>query len=125
MEGAIRGRSIVAFRLLTVTPLCLPARSARLATKVTADTVIQLAQVSTPRNPAAAGATETKGETVEQRIANLREALKITTDQESKWNAIAQAMHENDSNINPLIAVNRKIPPQDMTARSPVRMSTA
>jgi periplasmic protein CpxP/Spy len=45
--------------------------------------------------PAAAAATSTKPETVEQRIAALKTALKITPDQESKWNDVAKAMREN------------------------------
>jgi hypothetical protein len=61
----------------------LPARLPRLA-------AIQLAQAAAPQNPAAAGATETKGQTVEQRIKDLHAALKITPDQDSKWNEVAQ-----------------------------------
>jgi hypothetical protein len=45
--------------------------------------------------PAAAAATSTKPETVEQRIAALKAALKITPDQESKWEGVAKAMREN------------------------------
>ena len=39
--------------------------------------------------PAAAAATSTKPETVEQRITTLKAALKITPDQEKKWTAVA------------------------------------
>ena len=77
---------------------------------------IHLAQAATPSNPAAAGATETKGETVEQRITNLHNALKITPDEDSKWNAVAQAMRVNATNMDTLIATNRTTPPQNMTA---------
>ena len=35
--------------------------------------------------PAAAAATSSKPETVEQRISSLKTALKITPDQETKW----------------------------------------
>ena len=45
--------------------------------------------------PAAAAATSSKPETVEQRITQLKTVLKITPDQESKWNSVAQAMREN------------------------------
>ncbi len=68
------------------------------------------------RPPAAAGATETKGETVEQRITNLHAALKITPDQDAKWNAVAQAMRENAATMDKLIASNRTTAPQNMTA---------
>jgi hypothetical protein len=45
--------------------------------------------------PAAAAATSNKPETVEQRITALKAALKITPDQESKWEGVAKAMREN------------------------------
>jgi ABC-type transporter Mla subunit MlaD len=85
-----------------------------------ADTVgnatIQLAQAPAPQTQAAVGAAETKGETVEQRITNLHTALKITADQDSKWNAVAQSMRENAGNMDKLVAANRTTPPQNMTA---------
>ena len=46
------------------------------------------------RHRAAAAATSTKAETVEQRIVTLKTALKITPDQEPKWTAVAQAMRD-------------------------------
>ena len=45
--------------------------------------------------PAAQAATSSKPETVEQRITALKAALKITPDQESKWEGVAKAMREN------------------------------
>jgi protein CpxP len=45
--------------------------------------------------PAAAAATSNRPETVEQRITTLKAALKITPDQESKWEGVAKAMREN------------------------------
>jgi hypothetical protein len=65
------------------TMLASPVTAARADTAT--NTAIQLAQAAAPLNPAAAGATETKAETVEQRITDLRVALKITPDQESLW----------------------------------------
>jgi hypothetical protein len=53
--------------------------------------------------PAAAAATSNKPETVEQRIASLKVALKITPDQESKWSGVAKAMHENAAAMDKLI----------------------
>lgn len=91
-----------------------------LLTAARAETVaqapIQLAQAGATRGSAGKGATEAKGETVEQRIANLRKALKITADQEAKWNAVAQAMRDNAANMDTLIATNRKTAPQNLTA---------
>ena len=57
-----------------------------------------------------------KGETVEHRITKLHQELKITADEESKWNDVAQAMRENAANMDKLIAATRTTPPQSMTA---------
>lgn len=76
----------------------------------------QLVQAATPQTHAAEAATATKGETVEQRIVTLHAALKITPDEDTKWNAVAQAMRENASNMDQLTAENRKTAPQDMSA---------
>jgi protein CpxP len=73
---------------------------------------------TTPSNkpPAAAAATSSKPETVEQRITQLKAALKITPDQESKWNAVAQAMRDNAASMEKLVATKRAIAPASMTA---------
>ena len=107
-------RSAAIAVLMGATMLASPPTAARAETA--ADAVIQLAQGDTSRSRAARGATEAKGETVEQRITNLHRALRITSDQEPKWNAVAQAMRENAIAMDTLIAANRKKPPQDMTA---------
>jgi hypothetical protein len=107
-------RSLAIAALMGATMLASPPTSARAETAP--DAVIQLVQADTSQSRAAAGATEAKGETVEQRIRTLQRALRITSDQESKWNAVAQAMRENAINMDTLIAANRKTPPQDMTA---------
>ncbi|MGC2413337.1 MAG: Spy/CpxP family protein refolding chaperone [Stellaceae bacterium] len=73
-------------------------------------------QTVAAQTPAAAAATETKGETVEQRITSLHAALKITPAQDAKWNAVAQAMRENASTMDKLIASNRTTAPQSKTA---------
>jgi protein CpxP len=66
--------------------------------------------------PAAAAATSTKPETVEQRITMLKTALKITPDQETKWNGVAQAMRDSASKMEKLVAEKRAIPPEKTTA---------
>ena len=66
--------------------------------------------------PAAAAATSSKPETVEQRIAMLKTALKITPDQETKWNAVAQSMRDNASQMEKLVATKRAIPPEKTAA---------
>lgn len=69
---------------------------------------------STQAAPSAA--SPAKGEGVEQRITQLHAELKITPDQESKWNSVAQAMRDNSSNMEKLVAEKRDQAPQNMTA---------
>jgi hypothetical protein len=66
--------------------------------------------------PAAAAATSSKPETVEQRIQTLKTALKVTPEQESKWTAVAQAMRDNASRMEKLVADKRKLAPEKTTA---------
>jgi protein CpxP len=107
-------RSVAIAALLGATMLTIPMTSARADTVTSA--ALQLAQAAAPQNPAAAGATQSKGETVEERITNLHAALKITPDEETKWNGVAQAMRENASSMDKLVAANRTTPPQNMSA---------
>jgi periplasmic protein CpxP/Spy len=113
-------RSVAIAALMSATMLASPFTAARADTA--ANAVIQLAQAAAPQNPAAAGATETKGETVEQRIKDLHTALKITPDQDSKWNEVAQDMRENAAAMDKLIAANRKTPAKNMTAVEDLKM---
>jgi hypothetical protein len=69
-----------------------------------------------PKSPAAAAATSSKPETVEQRITTLKASLKITPDQEPKWTAVAQAMRDSAVQMEKLVAIKRAIPPEKMTA---------
>jgi protein CpxP len=96
-------RSVAIAALLGATMLASPLNPARAAEAVA------------PPNPAAA-ATETKGETVEQRITTLHASLKITPEQSAKWNGVAQAMRENAANMDKLLAATRTTPPQNMSA---------
>jgi ABC-type transport system substrate-binding protein len=66
--------------------------------------------------PAAAAATSTKPETLDQRIATLKTALKITADQDVKWTAVSQAMRDSASEMEKLVATKRAIPPEKTTA---------
>jgi len=113
-------RSVALAALIGVTMLASPLIAARADTVGNAAT--RLAQTATPKTPGAAAATESKGETVEQRIATLRAALKITADQEVKWNAVAQSMRENASAMDRLVADARTSPPQSMTAMDDLKM---
>jgi len=110
-------RSFAIAALMGATMLASPLTAARAG-----DLSFQLAQAATP--PAAAGtaAMATKGETVEQRIATLHKALKITPDEDTQWKAVAQAMRENASNMDKLVAEGRTTPPQAMSAMDDLKM---
>ena len=53
---------------------------------------------------------------VEQRITQLHAELKVTPDQESKWNSVAQAMRDNDAAMAKLVAEKHQQAPQSMSA---------
>ena len=97
-------RSVAIAALMGATMLATPFAAARAE------------QTVAPQNQAAAEATQTKGETVEQRITNLHSALKITPAEDAQWNAVAQAMRQNAVSMDTLVASNRTTPPQNMTA---------
>jgi hypothetical protein len=62
------------------------------------------AMAQTPtKPPAAAAATSSKPETVEQRITSLKAALKITPAQEATWTAVATAMRDNAAAMDKLV----------------------
>jgi LTXXQ motif family protein len=113
-------RSIAIAALMGATMLATPLSAARADTAGNA--VIQLAQAASPKSGAGAAATETKGETVEQRITELHAALKIAPDQEAKWKDVAQDMRENAAAMDKLIAETRTTPPQNMTAVADLKM---
>lgn len=71
-----------------------------------------------PAQAASQGANATQGdtETVEQRIASLHAALKITPAQEPKWQAVAKAMRENAAAMDKLNGEAQGMDPQKMTA---------
>jgi protein CpxP len=94
-------------------------RSVALAALMSAPLIaapLTMVNAQTQTTPAAATATETKGETVEQRITALHASLKITPAEETLWNGVAQAMRENAAAMDKLVAANRTTPPQNMSA---------
>jgi len=111
---AILMRSAAITALMGATMLASPTTTAR--AENSANAPIPMAQASASQIPAGRGATEGKGETVEQRIATLHTALKITSGEEPRWNAVAQAMRENAAAIDKLVAEARAMPPQNRTA---------
>jgi hypothetical protein len=113
-------RSFAVAALMGATILVTPLAGARAGTADTATT--KMAQSAAPKTSAGAAATEQKGETVEQRIHSLHASLKITPDEETKWEAVAQAMRENASNMDKIIAESRTTSPQSMTAVDDLKM---
>jgi prophage DNA circulation protein len=75
-----------------------------------------VAQSTAEKPPAAAAATSSKSETVEQRITTLKASLKITADQDAKWNGVATAMRDNAAAMDKLVQTKRAIPPSSMNA---------
>ena len=58
------------------------------------------ARAETPTQPPAAhGRAARHAETVEQRIASLHAALKITPDEEGNWQAVAQTIRDNAATL--------------------------
>jgi periplasmic protein CpxP/Spy len=77
---------------------------------------LAVAQNAAEKAPAAAAATSSKSETVEQRISSLKASLKITPDQESKWNDVATVMRDNAAAMDRLVQTKRAIAAGGMTA---------
>ena len=88
-------------RSLAITALAGTA----LATGTLSPAVAQTGGSNKP--PAAAAATSSKPETVEQRITQLKTALKIKPDQETKWQAVADAMRQNAGAMDKLVQEKR------------------
>jgi cell division protein FtsX len=81
-----------------------------------AQNVTVAANTASSKSQSAKDATSNKPETVEERITSLHAELKITPDEETNWNAVAQAMRENASAMEKLIAEKKSEAPQSMTA---------
>jgi len=77
---------------------------------------LAVAQNAAQKAPAAAAATSSKSETVEQRITSLKASLKITPDQENKWNGVATVMRDNAAAMDKLVQTKRAIPAGSTTA---------
>jgi hypothetical protein len=79
-------------------------------------TAAYAANPETPAQQSVGEAAETQAETVEQRITNLHEELKIMPAEEAKWNNVAQAMRENAAAMERLAAARTTQAPSSMTA---------
>ena len=104
-------RSVAIAALLGATFLTVPLTAVSAQTAVNAPI-----RLVADKSEAAADATTMKAETVEQRIDSLHAALKITPDEETKWNGVAQAMRDNAATMQKLVAEKKASAPQDMTA---------
>jgi len=92
-------------RTLAITSVASVALAGSLSGTASAQTAGTKPESGKP--PAAAAATSSRPETVEQRIASLKTALKITPDQDSKWQGVAKAMRENAAAMDKLIQDNQ------------------
>ena len=113
-------RSVAVAALLGATMLASPL-SAALAGPA-ANPASQLAQAAALPKRVATAATQTRGESVEQRIKSLHAALKITPAEDAKWNNVAQAMRENAAAMDKVVAETRTTAPQGMTAVNDLEM---
>ncbi len=67
-------------------------------------------------SPAVAAATSSKAETVEDRITSLHAALKITPDEEKRWDKVAATMRDNAAKMEKLTAEKTATAPAAMSA---------
>jgi periplasmic protein CpxP/Spy len=95
------------------------ARSVAFAALMTAPLAaapLTMAHAQSSRPMQAATNAEQQAQGVEQRITQLHTQLKITPDEESKWNSVAQAMRDNAASMEKLVAEKRQQGQQNMTA---------
>jgi hypothetical protein len=108
--SAAATRSAAIAALLGITFLASPLAAARADSAV----IALVAPAQTTFHQAGAEATNTRRGTVEQWIISLHAALTITPAEESKWNSVAQAMHENPAAVQKLAAGRFGQVPQGM-----------
>jgi hypothetical protein len=99
------------YRIVTARPLARSVAIAALlgATLLAGPLAAQPAPTAAPATTAAAPqgaakATDSRPETVEQRISSLHASLKITAGEEADWTGVAVAMRENAAAMEKLIA---------------------
>jgi periplasmic protein CpxP/Spy len=106
-------RTVAIAALMGTTMLVSPLTGARAESATSLP--VQLAQGG-QKSPDAKAATEAKGETVEARITKLHADLKITPDEQSKWDSVAQTMRDNATAMDKLVATKRTQDPKTLTA---------
>jgi len=92
------------------------AIAALLGATILANPLSKAYAADTGKSPAAQDATSMQGETVEQRITKLHADLKITPEEDAKWNGVAQSMRANAAKMEKLVAEKRTQAPQEKTA---------
>ena len=121
-------RSIAMTALMSATMLAVPMTLARAETGANAVFWLAQATPATPAvtpsvvTPAAPAAAEMKIDTVEQRITELHNSLKITHDQEKKWTAVATDMRDNAVAMDKLVATEKSTPAASKTAVYDLKM---
>jgi periplasmic protein CpxP/Spy len=91
-------------RVVSLFPRVVAASISMIGAAVLAGGVAPSAAQSPSANqPSVASATSSKPETVEQRIVELKAALKITPDQEARWSKVADAMRKNAAQMDELV----------------------
>lgn len=105
MSATVSFARSLAITALVCTPLALAQAQTR-ATPAPTQTA--------PAKPASTNPNEEKG--IEQRITQLHAELKVTPEQESKWNSVAQAMRDNAASMNKLVTQHGQQGPTTMTA---------
>jgi hypothetical protein len=106
-------RTIAIAALLGTTMFISPLTGARAESATSPPT--HLAQAA-QKSADAKAATDTKGETVEARITKLHADLKITSDEQTKWDSVAQTMRDNAGAMDKLVATKHTQDPNAMTA---------
>src|SRR5579859_1923310 len=94
-------RGVATVALLSALVLAAPLRAATIDAP-------QVAQATTAPAPSDAPAKTTHADRVEGRITKLHDQLKITSAQEPQWNAVAQAMRDNEQSMRAAIEQRRQ-----------------
>jgi protein CpxP len=120
----LTARSFALGALMGAAMLASPLAAARAADTVSS-AAFQLAQTSMPQSsgaPQSQAGAAMKGETVEQRIATLHTELKITPDEDAKWDDVARAMRQNAAAMDKLVTESQTTPRGSLTAVEDLRM---
>jgi protein CpxP len=92
-----------------------------LSTALVMMTLPAMADPAAHQGGAATGANVAQGETVDERIQNLHQELKITPDEEKKWNDVAQTMRENAGKMEQMVSDRKSMDPNTMTAKDDLK----